>query len=120
MKILSKKIKEICSVSDVPGTKIELIGSIDRYPMVKDEKSRKLLSIIKEIGCEMGITLKDVSTGGGSDASTTVSLGIPTIDGLGPVGGRPHSEDEYLEIPSLVERTNLLINIIKRLSEDKN
>lgn len=116
MKLLSKKIKEICAVSDVPGTKIELFGSIDRFPMVKNEKSKELLSIVKKIGSEMGISLKDVSTGGGSDASTTVSLGIPTIDGLGPVGGSPHSEEEYLEISSLVERTNLLINIINRLS----
>ena len=41
---------------------------------------------------------------------------VATIDGLGPIGGFSHSEDEYLEIPSLVERTLLLAEVIQKLS----
>lgn len=115
--IIDKEIKKICATSDVPGTIIELQGGIHRNPMVKDERTIELLDLIKSAGLEMGLEIKDVYTGGNSDASFTSSVGVPTIDGLGPIGGGAHSEEEYLEIPSLVERALLLAKVIKKLSE---
>lgn len=117
--IIDAKIREICSTSDVPGTTITLEGGINRPPMVKNQQTIDLLEIIKKAGAELGIEITDVSTGGGSDASFTSAMGIPTIDGLGPIGGNTHSEQEYLEIPSLVERTNLLAKVIGRLSAEE-
>jgi glutamate carboxypeptidase len=115
-KLLKKKIEEICATVDVPGTKIELKGDISRPPMEKNEQTKSLLEIIKEVGEEMGLHLSDTATGGGSDASFTSANGVPTVDGLGPVGGNAHSEDEYLDIPTLTERTLLLAKTIQRLS----
>lgn len=112
---LDRKIREICKTPDVAGTSIQLEGGINRPPMEKTAQTMELLEIIREVGSKVGIHITDVATGGGSDASFTSSLGVPTIDGLGPVGGNAHSEEEYLEIPSLVERTNLLANVIVRL-----
>lgn len=114
---LDKRIKEICSKPDIPGTSITLEGGINRPPMVKNEQTVALLNIIQALGTELGITITDVATGGGSDASFTSAEGVPTIDGLGPVGGNAHSDEEYLEVASLVERTNLLAELIAKLSE---
>ncbi len=114
--IIHEKIKEICAVSDVSGTTIELIGCIDRPPMVKNEQTVQLLNVIKEVGKEIGLVVIDTKTGGGSDASFTSAKGIATIDGLGPVGGNPHSDKEYLEIPTLTERALLLMKTIQKLS----
>ncbi|KGR90641.1 carboxypeptidase [Ureibacillus massiliensis 4400831 = CIP 108448 = CCUG 49529] len=113
---IDQEIRKICSVPDVPGAILELEGGIHRSPMVKNEGTNRLLEIVQEVGEEMGVELKDVSTGGNSDASFTSNVGVPTLDGLGPVGGNAHSDEEYLEIPSLVERSLLLANIIKKLS----
>ena len=113
---LERKVKEICEVPDVEGTTIELIGGIERPPMVKNEQTIELLEVIKSVGDELGIEIKDIATGGGSDASFTSAKGIATIDGLGPIGGNAHSEEEYLEVASLVERTELLARIIQRLT----
>jgi glutamate carboxypeptidase len=115
-KLLKDKIEEICATTDVPGTKIELKGDISRPPMEKNEQTCSLLEIIKEVGEEMRLHLSDTATGGGSDASFTSANGVPTVDGLGPVGGNAHSEDEYLDIPTLTERTLLLAKTIQRLS----
>ena len=117
--MLDRNVKEICSSSDVAGTTIKLIGGINRPPMVKNEQTIKFLEVIQETGAELGIKITDVSTGGGSDASFTSAMGVSTIDGLGPVGGNAHSVDEYLEIPSLVERTHLLAEVIRKLAEEK-
>ena len=48
------------------------------------------------------------ATGGASDANTTAGLGVPTLDGLGPIGGDDHSADEWLDLASVVPRTTLL------------
>ncbi|MDZ5471226.1 M20 family metallopeptidase [Bacillus sp. 31A1R] len=118
--ILEEKLEEICSSTDVKGTKVSLEGEINRPPMEKNKKTRALLRVIQDIGNEIGVEIDDTSTGGGSDASFTSALGVATIDGLGPVGGDAHSENEYLELPTLTERTLLLAMIIQRLTDKNN
>ena len=113
---IDRQVKEICASSDVAGTTIKLEGGINRPPMVKNEQTIQFLELIKEIGDKLGIKVTDVATGGGSDASFTSAMGVSTIDGLGPVGGNAHSVDEYLELPTLVGRTNLLAEVIRKLA----
>lgn len=113
---IEEKIKEICSVPDVKGTSIELIGGIERPPMVKNEQTVNLLKVIERVGKEIGIEIHDLAAGGGSDASFTSAKGVATIDGLGPIGGGAHTEEEYLEVSSLIERTELLAKVINRLT----
>ena len=115
---IDSQIREICATPDVEGTSIVLEGGLNRPPMVKNQGTIQLLEIIKEVGAAHDLKITDIATGGGSDASFTSALGVPTVDGLGPIGGNAHSEDEYLEIPSLVERAHLLAQVIERLSED--
>lgn len=115
-KMLEKKITQICNEVHVAGTRTVTVGGIQRPPMEKNQGTVMLLERIYAIGKELGIKLKDVSTGGGGDASFTSALGIPTIDGLGPVGGNAHSEKEYLDISSLTERTLLLAELLRSLS----
>lgn len=112
---IENRIKEICEVVEVKGVSTNLTGSINRFPMVYTDKTEQLISFIKEEGTKLNIAINHVSTGGGSDASLVSALGIPTIDGLGPVGGKQHSDEEYLEIESLAERTHLFIRILKRI-----
>jgi glutamate carboxypeptidase len=66
----------------------------------------------------LGFGLADTATGGASDANTTSGLGVPTIDGLGPIGGLDHSPDEYLEVGSIVPRTTLLAALILAIARD--
>jgi glutamate carboxypeptidase len=113
---VSKAIRDICSTPDVEGTTIELSGGVTRPPMFPNEKSQQLLDIIKEVGREIGVDVRDTKTGGGSDGNFTAAMGVATIDGLGPVGGNAHSDQEYLDIDTFVERTLLLAKTIKRLS----
>ncbi|MEK5440554.1 MULTISPECIES: M20 family metallopeptidase [unclassified Fredinandcohnia] len=114
---IDKAIKEICSKSDVPGTTLELTGKITRPAWVLTEKSEKLIDIIVDEGKKLGLELSHEKSGGGSDGNLTGYMGIPSIDGLGPEGGNAHEESEFLYIPSLAVRTNLLANVIQRLSD---
>jgi glutamate carboxypeptidase len=66
------------------------------------------------IAAEQGYPLKDTSTGGVSDANVIAGLGVPVLDGLGPIGGLDHSPDEYIDAASIVPRTVLVAELIRR------
>lgn len=112
------KINDIVSKPDVKGTEIELTGGINRPPMEFDEDNEELFNIVEEVGEELGINVNNTHTGGGSDASFPSSLGVATIDGMGPIGGKLHNEGEYLELDSFTERTILLAETISKLSNE--
>jgi glutamate carboxypeptidase len=93
--------------------KVTVEGSIP--PLEKTKASEKLFVRAQGIAEGLGIALKAGRTGGGSDASIAAGLGIPALDGLGPDGDGLHAEHEHLIIPSFVERTALLTELLKTL-----
>lgn len=115
---ITKSINKIATEETVQGTRTELTGSVGRPPMERTDESEKLFHAVQEAGKELGFDIHEVSTGGGSDAAFTASKGIPTIDGMGPIGEFSHSETaEYTDLNSLVDRTVLLAKTIERLSK---
>ena len=70
--------------------------------MEKLERSGRLVDHAVSLADELGFELRDAVTGGASDANTTAGMGVPTLDGLGPIGGMDHSPQEYLEVASIV------------------
>ena len=81
--------------------------------MEKTEAAARLVELAKRAARELGFEIEDVATGGGSDGNYTASLGVPTLDGLGPIGGRGHNAvEEYMDANSIVPRTALLAKLI--------
>lgn len=66
---------------------------------------------------DLGQTLNFGSTGGVCDGNIMQEAGLPTIDTLGVRGGNLHRTDEFIELPSLVERCQLLAVLLARLSD---
>jgi glutamate carboxypeptidase len=97
------------------GARIEVRGGIDRPPMERTPKAHALFLHAQELAREMGIALREASTGGGSDGNFTAALGIPTLDGLGAVGDGAHSPREHVIIRSLPERAALLAGLLATL-----
>ena len=60
----------------------------------------------------LGFAVTDCATGGASDANTTAGMGVPSLDGLGPIGGLDHAPGEYLELDSIVPRVTLLAALL--------
>lgn len=52
---------------------------------------------------------------GRTSANFTSGLGVPTLDGLGPVGGADHTPEEWLDTSSVPARIALLAALIERL-----
>ncbi|NLY84624.1 MAG: M20 family metallopeptidase [Acholeplasmataceae bacterium] len=92
---------------------VRIEGGVVRPPLNTTAESLALCERVNAIGKDLGIDVKWVATGGGSDGNFTSALGVPTIDGLGPIGGNTHAATEYGEVASIVPRFNLLLETVK-------
>ncbi len=94
------------------GTSLEAQIQLNRPPMPRDTVMAASFQKASLIARELGLDLAEGSTGGGSDANFAAALGMPVLDGLGPVGGGAHSEREYVQVSTLPERAALLAALI--------
>ena len=97
-----------------PEARIEIKGGINRPPMER-AMAKDLFHVARHLGCQLGLDLKEASTGGGSDGNFTAALGIPTLDGLGGVGDGAHARHEHIIIRELPRRAALLAALIAHI-----
>ncbi|HHY75655.1 MAG TPA: M20 family metallopeptidase [Firmicutes bacterium] len=98
-----------------PRVSITVSGGLNRPPMERNQKNLSLYQLARAIGQNMGIDLTESGTGGGSDGNFTSALGIPTLDGLGPVGDDAHSPGEHVLLSSLPERAAVVAGLIMEI-----
>jgi glutamate carboxypeptidase len=84
--------------------------------MVRDATMIATFGQAQAIAGRLGLHLTEGSTGGASDANFVAALGVPLLDGLGPLGDGGHAEHEHLVIASLAERTALLAALVSEWS----
>ena len=110
--ILKTKIEKIVDRQTVPGTRSWMTINNSRPAMPQTDANKALFDKIKSLANELGIPVKPELRQGVSDANLIALTKIAVIDGLGPIGAKDHSEDEYIEKKSLHERTLLFANIL--------
>lgn len=96
----------------LPGAIVRVEGGANRRPL-EPEASARLFSDAVAIAERIGLTpFEGVAVGGASDGNFTAALGVPTLDGLGAVGGGAHADDEHVIIAMIPERIQLLQELI--------
>jgi glutamate carboxypeptidase len=91
-----------------PRCPLTVTGGINRPPMERSHGTVRLFRQAQVLARELGFTLEEAATGGGSDGNFTAALGIPTLDGMGAVGEGAHASHESVVIAHLAPRTALL------------
>jgi len=119
-KSLDQQVRKIATRTSIAGTHIEIMGGIEKGPMEKTSATTYLVELGQDVGRLLGISFQDVLTGGTSDGNLISELGVPVLDGLGPIGGLDHSPKEYLELDSIVPRTCLLSGLIAAICENRD
>ena len=119
MEAAEAELREVCERSTVPDVTCRAEERHRHWPMEKLERSSRLVDHAVGLAAGIGFALTDAATGGASDANTTAGMGVPTIDGLGPVGGNDHSPAEYLELDSIVPRVSLLAGLLLAIGRDE-
>jgi glutamate carboxypeptidase len=99
----------------VPGVTLTVEGGVDRPPMEADDRTLQLWNQFETAASEMGLKIDYIATGGCSDGNFASALGVPTIDGMGLVGGNAHREDEYVELDSVVPQIQIITSVCKAI-----
>ena len=99
----------------LPGARLAVTGGFERPPMERSAGVIALYEHAQAAAAELGQTIAEGGTGGGSDGNLTAALGVPTLDGLGGVGDGAHALHEHVLLDMLVPRTSLLAALIARL-----
>ncbi|CBG87382.1 M20 family metallopeptidase [Citrobacter rodentium] len=108
-------LQTMCEQGFLEGVATTLTLVTHKPAMAASEATGELMALVEQAGKEEGIAISWQAVGGGSDANHTAALGIPTLDGLGPVGAGFHSPKEWLDIASIEPRIRLLRRILSQL-----
>jgi glutamate carboxypeptidase len=97
------------------GTRLEVRGGVGRPPLERGPHVTRLYEHAKAAAALLGHELGEGSTGGGSDGNFTAALGVPTLDGLGPMGDGAHAHHEHILLADLVWRSAFVAALLVRL-----
>lgn len=99
---VDRAIRSLVPVNE--NARIRIAGGINRAPL----EARASADLFALAGTLADWPLAEAAVGGASDGNFTAGLGIPTLDGLGAVGGGAHADDEHVLVAELPRRTALL------------
>lgn len=94
----------------LPGARITVQGTVGRPPM-PESAAAQLFAMAQRLQP----SIEGKAVGGGSDGNFTAALGVPTLDGLGAVGGGAHADHEYLMVDAMTERANLVSGLVESI-----
>ncbi|MGB0036347.1 MAG: M20 family metallopeptidase [Candidatus Acidiferrales bacterium] len=110
---LDRKLRSVRPI--LRGARVEVRGGTSRPPLERTPAVRALFRRAQSLMREVGLSLGEAATGGGSDGNFTAALGIPTLDGLGAVGDGAHSPREHVLIRALPKRAALIAGLLASL-----
>ncbi|MCD9523048.1 M20/M25/M40 family metallo-hydrolase [Photobacterium carnosum] len=111
------QIRTLTETPFIDGVTITVEREAHKPSMVPSPQTEVLMAQVEVVGKELGIDITWQAVGGGSDANLTAVLGIPTLDGFGPIGAGFHSADEWLDLASIEPRIRLLQQVLVKISQ---
>ncbi|WP_418114916.1 M20 family metallopeptidase [Vibrio scophthalmi] len=111
------KLRAMLDTPYVDGVSITMERESYKPSMVASPLTEALMALVEESADELEIAINWKEVGGGSDANNTAILGVPTLDGFGPVGAGFHSDQEYLLLESIEPRIRMLMRVLEKLAK---
>ncbi|HEV2546843.1 MAG TPA: M20 family metallopeptidase [Stellaceae bacterium] len=91
---------------------LTLEGGISRPAFPRGTGTVALFRLAETICAELGAPIFEVTSRGGSDGSFAAALGVPTLDGLGPISHDTCGRRETVEVSTIALRGALLGSLI--------
>jgi glutamate carboxypeptidase len=98
-----------------PGAGLAIDRGELRPPLVRTPGVVALFEHARQLAAELGVSLGEGLSGGGSDGSLVAAMGLPALDGLGPNGGGAHSVNEHILLSDLPFRLALMTRLLETL-----
>lgn len=86
---------------------VSLLEVSHRAAKPLDAKQERFFNAIAHAGRLLSIPVEGAHTGGVCDGNIFAAAGLPTLDTMGPIGGKLHTPQEYLDLDSLVPKATL-------------
>ena len=109
--------RKIMGVKSIPELKTSITREKFRPPNLSSEETEEFLKSIKKIAKKLEFKIQGFHRESSSDLAF-IEQHIPKIDGLGPVGSKYLSPEEYIIRDSLIDRAILLVSIIQKYSAE--
>ncbi len=113
---VNKLLNEALARDGISG---HLHGGFYRPPKPRNDAQSALFDVVEKTGIAAGLELTFVDTGGVCEGNNIFAAGVPNVDTLGVMGGRIHSDEEYMIVSSLVERAKLSAFLLNRLVDGR-
>lgn len=114
---LDAVLAEVARFGTHDGVTLRLVTGDGTPPLEATPATTALVARAQELGAALGEPVAEIATGGVSDGCWTAAAGLPTLDGLGPVGGLDHTAEEYVELDSIPLRCGLLAGLVTAVEE---
>lgn len=113
---LLAEVRRITAVPPAdPRVRVQVEGGFYRPPFVTGPGTRALFGMAQRVGAAIGTPVEGVVSPGGSDGSFAAALGVPTLDGLGPICHESCSRRERVERGSIVPRGALFAGLVRTI-----
>ena len=109
------EVEKIMAKSFVPGTSSQLEITGEFLPLVEGDDGKALFEHYAAQLKQLGNEPSSIFTGGCADSGFAAATGAPTICAVGPVGGKGHTPEEFMDVETLVPRAQALALAILRL-----
>ncbi|PMK00239.1 M20 family metallopeptidase [Vibrio sp. 10N.261.55.A7] len=115
--VIDSDIASMVQSPFLSGSKVNVDREVYRPSMLPTLQTESFIRLVEQSAKELEIEINWKEAGGISDANSTAILGIPTLDGFGPIGADFHSEKEYILLESIKPRIQLLMRVIEKLTQ---
>ncbi len=115
---LVQRIGDVVGRESLPGCRSELTIMNERSAWPLTEGTQRLANLIKSVSAELGQPIQQEHRLGTSDSNFFGCVGVPTVDGLGPICKGYHTQEEFVYISSIPERTILLASALAAVAEE--
>jgi glutamate carboxypeptidase len=109
---VEERMQHLASTPQGLGMESDLVKHHSRPPMEHTLAATHLFQQVYRTAERIQTILSQETRWGASDANLLAAAGLPTIDGLGPVGEMDHSENERIIKDSLFQRVELLVHLL--------
>lgn len=111
--------KLLAQANDLDGISGHMHGGFYRPPKPRNAAQDALFTAVADTGKAIGLALEFVDTGGVCEGNNIFAAGVPNVDTLGVMGGRIHSDEEYVVMSSFVERAQLSALLLNRIADGR-
>lgn len=112
-----ERLRELAApINAREGFRLEISGRFNRGPKEVTPFEERLFAAWQQCGRELGVSFSWQHVGGGSDGNLLSAAGLANLDGLGVVGDHLHSPEEFVRLPSLVERARIAARFLQKFA----